>query len=51
MLLPKIKKENFLFKQCAKCGGTFGEENYIKTSSPFYDGYIPICMSCLNEWL
>lgn len=51
MLLPKIKKEGLMFKQCSKCGGTFGEENYIKSKSPFYDGYIPICMSCLNEWI
>ena len=39
---------NFLVKECSKCGGTFGAENFSKTKSVFYnDGYLPLCNDCL----
>lgn len=38
-------------KKCAVCGGTFGSENFSKTKSIFYDGFLPICNTCLGEWL
>ena len=40
---------NFLVKQCSKCGGTFGAENFTKTKSVFYaDGYLSMCNDCLR---
>lgn len=52
-LQPKItKNKTFLTKTCSKCGGTFGQESYIKTKSFFYpDGYIPICIDCIENYL
>lgn len=52
-LAPKIrKKNNFQFKQCEKCKGTFGEENFTATTSYFFkDGFLPICNSCITDFL
>lgn len=52
-LAPKIKKKiNFSFKQCERCGGTFGTENFSPSTSYFFkDGTLPICNSCITEFL
>ena len=53
-LNPKIQKTKppFLLKQCSKCSGSFGPENYSRTKSIFYpDGYLPICNDCLKQFL
>lgn len=43
---------DFIMKTCGKCGGTFGQENFTKTKSWFYpDGYLPICNTCIKEFL
>lgn len=44
--------KDFISKQCARCGETFGPENFSKTKSWFYpDGYLPVCNDCLKEFL
>lgn len=52
-LAPKIKKSsNFSFKQCERCKGTFGSENFTQTNSYFFkDGSLPICNSCITDFL
>ena len=52
-LQPKIQKsKSFIAKTCTKCGGTFGPESFIKTKSFFYpDGYLPLCVDCIKEYL
>lgn len=50
-LEPNLPKKSFGFKKCSKCGGSFGGENFCKTRSIFYDGFLPICNTCLEEWL
>lgn len=52
-LQPKIvKNKTFLTKTCSKCGGTFGPESYVETKSFFYpDGYIPMCVDCIEKYL
>ena len=53
MIKTNIKPpRNFLVKECSKCGGTFGAENFTKTKSVFYaDGYLPLCNNCLKNIL
>lgn len=49
--IPKQKKPFFL-KTCSKCNGSFGPESFTETKSFFYkDGYLPICNSCIEEFL
>lgn len=50
---PDIKKKkSFLVKTCNKCGGSFGPESFSETNSLFYpDGYLPICDSCVTDYL
>lgn len=50
-LQPNIKrKKTFVLKECAKCGGSFGEEGFAPTSSIFYpDGHIPLCNNCVDR--
>lgn len=51
-LQPKIKQsQTFVTKQCTKCGGRFGEENFSPTSSPFYNGYLPWCNDCIQAYI
>ena len=51
-LAPKIKKKNsFGFKKCQRCGGEFGEENFTQTTSYFHNGSLPICNSCVTDFL
>ena len=50
-LQPLIPKKKFTLRKCTKCEIVQGEENFIKTNSLFYDGYLPICNNCINEWL
>lgn len=50
-LQPLIPKKKFTLRKCTKCENVQGEENFIKTNSFFYDGYLPICNNCINEWL
>jgi hypothetical protein len=53
MIKTNIKPpKSFLVKECSKCGGSFGTENFSKTKSVFYnDGYLPLCNDCLCEIL
>lgn len=49
---PKIPKQTktLMLKKCARCGGSFGEENFARTHSHFYsDGFLPICNSCITD--
>lgn len=52
-LEPKIKKEtSFVIKKCERCGGSYGPENFSKTNSFFFkDGYLPICNTCITDYL
>lgn len=52
-LEPKIKHNyGFTIKKCNRCGGSFGPENFAPTRSIFSnDGYLPICNTCLNNFL
>ena len=46
------KKKDFVLKQCAQCGQSYGPDNFTPTKSWFYpDGYLPVCNSCLKEYL
>lgn len=53
MLQPKIKHNyTFTIKKCHQCGGSFGPENFSPSRSLFNkDGYLPICNTCLNDYL
>lgn len=52
-LQPKLKNSGatFVVKKCTKCGGTFGEESFSPTTSPFYEGYLPWCNDCIQEFI
>lgn len=52
-LQPQIaRKRNFAIKQCQKCGGSFTPDAFAPTKSIFYhDGSLPICNSCIADWL
>lgn len=52
-LNPNIKRTYaFVMKKCDRCGGSFGPENFAQTHSIFYkDGYLPICNSCVTNYL
>jgi hypothetical protein len=52
-LNPDIKRTYaFVMKKCDRCGGSFGPENFAQTHSIFYkDGYLPICNSCITNYL
>lgn len=51
-LQPPIKKSGFKLRQCSRCGGTYDIDNFAITSSPFYeDGHLPICNSCITNFL
>lgn len=42
----------FILKSCSKCGGQFGSENFTRSNSfLFRDGYIPMCNSCIRNYL
>ena len=44
--------KDFITKQCGRCKQVFGPENFSKTKSWFYpDGYLPICNTCLRDYL
>ena len=49
--IPK-KPRAFLLKECGRCGGSFGPENFSRTKSLFFpDGYLPICNDCVEKYL
>lgn len=49
--IPKQKKP-FILKTCSRCNGSFGPDAFSETKSFFYkDGYLPICNSCIEEYL
>lgn len=53
-MTPNIErpKKAFLLKECTICKTSYGPDNFSKTKSIFYpDGYLPICNSCLKEYL
>ena len=52
-LEPKIKHNySFTIKKCNRGGGSFGPENFSPSRSIFCkDGYLPICNTCLNNFL
>lgn len=52
-LQPNIKKKrSFQLRECPVCHNTYGPDGFAPTNSIFYpDGVIPICNSCLKEWL
>ena len=52
-LQPNIaRRRSFSLKQCNKCGGTFAPDAFAPTKSIFYaDGALPICNSCIEDWL
>lgn len=49
-LHPNIERQKrFRLRQCVKCGGSFGEESFAPTKSPFFlDGRITICNDCID---
>ena len=52
-LSPNIqRKKKFVLKECAHCGGSFGEEGFAPTKSLFYpDGTITICNECIDKMI
>lgn len=49
--IPKQRK-SFILKTCSRCNGSFGPDAFSETKSFFYkDGYLPICNSCIEEYL
>lgn len=51
---PNISKQRkpFILKTCSRCNGSFGPDAFSETKSFFYkDGYLPICNSCIEEYL
>ena len=49
---PKLPKQTSFTKKCARCGIVQADEEFAATHSIFYpDGHIPICHSCVNEYL
>ena len=51
---PNIQKQRkpFILKTCSRCNGSFGPDAFSETKSFFYkDGYLPICNSCIEEYL
>lgn len=51
-LSPKIPKQQFRTKKCARCEMVQSTEDFARTHSFFYkDGYLPICNSCANSYL
>lgn len=51
-LEPKIPKKQFKIKTCAKCKTPSDENEFARTHSIFYpDGRLPICNSCVDEYL
>lgn len=49
--IPKQRKP-FILKTCSRCNGSFGPDAFSETKSFFYkDGYLPICNSCIEEYL
>lgn len=52
-LQPNVKKKrSFTLRECSVCHETYGPEGFAPTNSVFYpDGIIPICNTCLKEWL
>lgn len=49
--IPKQKKP-FILKTCSRCNGSFGPDAFSETKSFFYkDEYLPICNSCIEEYL
>ena len=52
-VLPKIPKAATSLKTCAKCGrALIAADNFSYTHSCFYpDHYLPICNSCVDEYL
>ena len=52
-LQPNIaRKRNFALKQCGKCGASQTIEAFAPTKSIFYsDGALPICNSCIEDYL
>lgn len=52
MIGPKIQQvKSFSSKECARCGRPHGPEDYARTRSIFYNGYLPVCNECLTEYL
>lgn len=52
-MTPNIqRKKAFTVKACTLCGIQQGPDEFSKTNSLFYpDGHIPICNSCLKDYL
>lgn len=51
-LEPRIPKQQFKTKRCPRCNVTNEESEFAQTHSIFYpDGRLPICNSCVDEYL
>lgn len=52
-LTPNIKKRrSFALRECPSCHASYGPDGFAPTNSIFYpDGVIPLCNSCVKEWL
>lgn len=52
-LQPDIaRRRNFSFKTCNRCGQSFTKDEFAPTKSIFYaDGALPICNSCIQDYL
>lgn len=49
---PKIDyKPPFQQKVCARCHQSYDSSHFMKTKSFFFDGYVPICNDCVEEYL
>lgn len=48
---PRIPKLQFKTRTCARCKNVSNTEDFTKTRSIFYDGYLPICNQCIEEYL
>ena len=47
-----VKRRTFVIKQCNRCGGSYGPDNYAPTSSLFFpDKVLPICNTCVKDFL
>lgn len=51
-LEPKIPKPAFQTKKCTHCNSILSTESFARSHSIFYpDGFLPICNSCIDQYL
>ena len=47
-----LKSIHFVSRVCPNCGRTLGVKEYSPTKNPlFVDGHLPLCTSCISQWI